>query len=236
MLTAPGPGASGAQESRPPAALHPRAEGTRTPRGWVPEAGNGTKHRPAAEPRGALTRFFPGTSRRRDGRNASVHPLAAVHSPTVTRDLVLVVLEVELVVVAQLPTAKTQRQGRGTGGKGPAHRPLSQQGGHRAGQRGAASGGREQAWLHRPGLPTGQEPGGQYFQAQPDLSKGAGRRRVLPQLQASSCPHWPVGHASQAERLALASQLPSFSSTAPHLIFKMPFCRGHPIINISGQP
>lgn len=40
----------------------------------------------------------------------SVHPLAAVHGATVARDLVLVVLEVELVVVAELPMAKTQSE------------------------------------------------------------------------------------------------------------------------------
>lgn len=40
----------------------------------------------------------------------SVHPLAAVHGSTVTGDLVLVVFEVKLIVIAQLPTAKTQSQ------------------------------------------------------------------------------------------------------------------------------
>ena len=44
----------------------------------------------------------------------SVHPLPAVHGATVTGDLVLVVLKVKLIVIAKLPTAKTQRQqGRG---------------------------------------------------------------------------------------------------------------------------
>lgn len=54
-------------------------------------------------PNGVVNRFFLGTSRplRQQGM-LSVHPLPAVHGATVTRDLVLVVLEVELIVVAEL--------------------------------------------------------------------------------------------------------------------------------------
>jgi hypothetical protein len=40
----------------------------------------------------------------------SVHPLPAVDRSAVARNLVLVVFEVKLIVVAELPTAKTQRE------------------------------------------------------------------------------------------------------------------------------
>lgn len=75
-------------------------------------------------PNGVVNRFFLGTSRplRQQGM-LSVHPLPAVHGATVTRDLVLVVLEVELIVVAELPTAKTQSE---KGRRRP--RPASAQG------------------------------------------------------------------------------------------------------------
>lgn len=56
----------------------------------------------------------------------SVHPLAAVHGAAVARDLVLVVLEVELVVVAELPTAKTQSE-RGRRRPRPAPAPGPRQ-------------------------------------------------------------------------------------------------------------
>lgn len=56
-----------------------------------------------------LNCFFLGTSRplRQQGMH-SVHPLPAVHSSTVTGDLVLVVFKVKLIIIAQLPMAKTQ--------------------------------------------------------------------------------------------------------------------------------
>lgn len=44
------------------------------------------------------------------GVASSVHPLAAVHGSTVTRDFVLVILEVELVVVAQLETQEVKKR------------------------------------------------------------------------------------------------------------------------------
>lgn len=64
-----------------------------------------------------LNRFFLGISRRpRPQGMPSVHPLPAVHGPAVTRNLVLVVFKVKLIVIAKLPAAKTQyeRGWRGT--------------------------------------------------------------------------------------------------------------------------
>lgn len=66
---------------------------------------------------GVLNRFFLGTSRPpRQHGTRSVHPLPAVHGPAVTRNLVLVIFKVKLIVIAKLPTAKTQCEGGQEGG------------------------------------------------------------------------------------------------------------------------
>lgn len=87
----------------------------------------------------------------------SVHPLPAVHGATVTRDLVLVVLEVELIVVAELPTAKTQSE------KGRRRPPGSQQSGLRGpGSRWPGEGEKPAPWrpLAPPGLRGSESPEG----------------------------------------------------------------------------